>query len=163
MGVGTVALTGGAWLARQRLQPAEPAPGFWALAFDAPSGAPVALASFQGRPLILNFWATWCPPCVREMPMLARADARLRRSGIALVGIAVDGAAPVREFLARHPAPYPIGLAGFAGTSLAAQLGNQGGGLPFTVAIGRNGRVALRKLGELHADELAAWGDQLAA
>lgn len=159
--VGTAALAAGAWLAWRRLQPAEPTPGFWSLAFDAPDGSRIALADWQGRPLILNFWATWCPPCVREMPLLARAHAGLRSRGITLAGIAVDGAAPVREFLARQPVPYPIALAGFDGTALAARLGNRRGGLPFTVAIGRDGQVALRKLGELHEDDLPAWSSRL--
>lgn len=161
LAIGAAALGAGAWLAQRQRQTAEPAPGFWSLAFDAPDGGRLALDGFRGRPLILNFWATWCPPCVREMPLLASSHAQLQRGGIALVGLAVDGMSPVREFLARQPAPYPIGLAGFAGTALSKQLGNTGGGLPFTLALGRDGQVVQRKIGELHAGDLAAWIDQL--
>lgn len=163
LAVGSAALAGGAWLAWRHARPAEPAPGFWSLAFDTPAGTRLDLADWRGVPLILNFWATWCPPCVREMPMLAAAHAGLAARGIALVGIAVDGAMPVREFLVRQPAPYPIALAGFDGMALASRLGNERGGLPFTVAIGRDGRVAQRRLGEIHAPELQAWVESLAA
>ncbi|MFZ5521002.1 MAG: TlpA family protein disulfide reductase [Pseudomonadota bacterium] len=143
------------------MQGTEPAPGFWSLAFDTPDGTRLALADWRGQALILNFWATWCPPCVREMPMLAAAHAGLREHGIDLLGLAVDGAAPVREFLARQPVPYRIGLAGFDGMTLASRLGNERGGLPFTVAIHRSGHIALRKLGELGKRELLDWAGRL--
>ena len=113
-----------------------------------PDGGELALGSLRGRPLVLNFWATWCPPCVEEMPMLDRFQREQQRGGWQVVGLAVDSAAPVREFLARHPVGFPIGLAGMQGVELSRALGNTRGALPFSVvfdARGEAGRAQARR------------------
>jgi thiol-disulfide isomerase/thioredoxin len=130
---------------------------FWSLAFDRPDGTRLALADFRGTPLLLNFWATWCPPCVREMPALDRFARAHAARGWRVLGLAVDKSEPVREFLARTPVSYPIALAGFAGIELTRQLGNDGGGLPFTVVFDRRGGVRERHAGEVRPDQLEAW------
>ena len=103
----------------------------WSLSFDAPSGETLHLASFRGRPLVVNFWASWCAPCVKEMPQINRFYREFRSLGWQVVGLAVDGPTPVREFLDKVPVSFPIGLAGFEGTELSKSLGNLAGGLPF--------------------------------
>jgi len=129
----------------------------WGLELPTPNGEVLRLASLKGRPLLLNFWATWCAPCVKEMPELDRFHASQRDQGWSVVGIAVDQADPVRQFLTRTPVSFPIGIAGVAALATARALGNEAGGLPFSVLIDAQGRIAQRKLGATTADELSAW------
>jgi len=131
--------------------------GLWQRRFERPDGGELAMAAWRGQPLVLNFWATWCPPCVKEMPEIDRFHRTFVARGWRVLGLAVDRPAPVREFLARTPVGYAIAMAGFDGTDLSRQLGNESGALPFTAVFDRRGRVAHRKLGETSFDELAAW------
>ncbi len=133
----------------------------WAQRFDQPAGGELAMAPLRGRPTVLNFWATWCAPCVKEMPMLDAFYQRHRAAGWQVVGLAVDGPTPVREFLAKLPMTFPIGLAGLNGVDLARSLGNERGGLPFSVIFDRRGDAVFRKLGVLTEDELAGWVQKL--
>jgi thiol-disulfide isomerase/thioredoxin len=142
---------------RRRAQRDPAAEAFWALTLDTPAQTPLAMATLQGRPLVLNFWATWCPPCVREMPALDRFYRDHRARGWQVLGLAADNAAAVREFLARTPVAFPIALAGFEGIDLSRRLGNPSGGLPFTVVFGRDGRLHHRHIGETHYEQLAGW------
>jgi thiol-disulfide isomerase/thioredoxin len=155
-GVAAAGLAGGAaaFLWRQR-DPVTDA--FWSLTLDTPTQTPLAMTSLQGRPLVLNFWATWCPPCVREMPELDRFYRGHRAQGWQVLGLAADNAVAVREFLARAPVAFPVVLAGFDGVDLSRRLGNMSGGLPFTVVFGRDGRVAHRHIGETRHEQLADW------
>jgi thiol-disulfide isomerase/thioredoxin len=115
------------------------------------------MAELRGRPLVLNFWATWCPPCIKEMPQLDRFQAAFAGRGWRVVGLAVDGPTPVREFLARQPVGFAVGLAGLDGTDLSRQLGNERGALPFTALFNADGHIIQRKLGETSFDELSRW------
>jgi thiol-disulfide isomerase/thioredoxin len=142
---------------RRRAQRDPAAEAFWALTLDTPAQTPLAMATLQGRPLVLNFWATWCPPCVREMPALDRFYRDHRARGWQVLGLAADNAAAVREFLARTPVAFPIALAGFEGIDLSRRLGNLSGGLPFTVVFGRDGQLQHRHIGETHYEQLAGW------
>ena len=156
-GAATTAGAAGLALWRWQSRPSSEAAALWSMHFEQPDGGMLAMARFQGRPLILNFWATWCPPCVREMPALDRFHRKHAAMGWQVVGIAADNVAPVREFLARTPVGFPVGLAGFAGIELARQLGNAGGGLPFSVVFDGRGRVVQRHAGEIHEEELTTW------
>lgn len=115
------------------------------------------MRSFLGRPLLLNFWATWCPPCVEELPLLNAFHARQQARGWQVVGLAVDQPAAVRQFLGRLPLAFPVGIAGFAGTDISRGLGNLGGGLPFSVVFDRQGAVVHQKVGKLSEADLAQW------
>ncbi|MBC7717365.1 MAG: TlpA family protein disulfide reductase, partial [Pseudorhodobacter sp.] len=81
------------------------------------------MADLRGKPLLLNFWATWCPPCVKEMPLLDAFYQTHRARGWQVVGLAVDSPTPVRAFLERVPVSFPIGLAGMEGSELSRALG----------------------------------------
>ena len=128
----------------------------WSLTLEQPDGRPLVLSRWRDRPLLVNFWASWCGPCVREMPLLS-GWAQAQQGRVAVLGLAVDAPTPVREFLARRPVGFPIGLAGLQGTELMRVLGNTRGGLPFSLLLNAQGRIVRRKLGELHENDLLAW------
>ena len=164
--VGLAALGAGAWWALRRQQGKVEAEAnspelasLWTQRFDTPAGGSLALAEFRGKPLVLNFWATWCAPCVREMPQFDRFHREYGPRGWQVVGLAIDGPTPVREFLARTPVGYPVGLAGFGGTELSAALGDKTGVLPFTVMIDARGQLREAHAGETSFDQLKRWAE----
>lgn len=160
-GVAGLAALGGAGYAWWKYQPHAMAPGaeqaLWTLEFDRPEGGVLAMQSLAGKPLLLNFWATWCPPCVEELPMLNAFFGEHQARGWQVVGLAIDQPSAVRKFLTRIPLAFPVGMAGLGGTDLSRSLGNLTGGLPFTVVLGGNGRVLHRKMGQITADDLQQW------
>lgn len=158
-GVGAAAAIAGGSVALWKMgQPsARPDPALWTMSFETPAGAALSMQGLKGKPLLLNFWATWCPPCVEEMPLL---DAFWRQNAPRrwqVVGLAIDQPSAVRTFLQRTPVGYPIGLAGMGGTELGKTLGNLTGGLPFTLVINSAGDVVQRRMGRVTAADLAAW------
>lgn len=129
----------------------------WAAEFDTPSGEVLKLADFRGKPLVLNFWATWCPPCVEEMPLL---DAFFRQNvsnGWQVIGLAIDQPSQVKRFVSQFPVDYPIAFGGMNGSEVGRLLGNVQGGLPFTAVFDATGNLKLQKLGKLSADEIKSW------
>ncbi len=131
--------------------------GLWSLSLATPEGGALSLAALRGRPLLLNFWATWCPPCVEELPLLDRFYLANSANGWQVLGIAVDQREAVQRFLSRSPVSFPVALAGFAGMELSKSLGNLTGGLPFTVVVRQDGEVAHRKMGKVVDSDLSAW------
>lgn len=129
----------------------------WPMNFDTPAGTTLAMQSLRGNPLVLNFWATWCPPCVEELPLLDGFYRENASKKWQVLGLAIDQPSAVRKFLERTPVSFPIALAGLGGTELGHALGNLGGGLPFTVVVGASGDVLQRKMGRVTAADLAAW------
>jgi thiol-disulfide isomerase/thioredoxin len=129
----------------------------WTSRFDQPDGTPLALETLRGRPLVINFWATWCPPCVEEMPLLDGFYQQNSPKGWQVVGIAIDQPSAVRRFLAAQPVHYPIALGGLNGNHLGRQLGNESGSLPYTLVLGASGHVMQQKLGRLDPQDLQKW------
>jgi thiol-disulfide isomerase/thioredoxin len=135
----------------------SPGPGgLWTLRWPSATGGEVQMARLRGKPLVLNFWATWCEPCLREMPALDRFARDFSASGWQVVGIAVDQLDKVKGFLTRTPVSFTIAVADSSALALARSLGNEAGALPFSVVVSAAGALTYRKLGESSYDDLAA-------
>jgi thiol-disulfide isomerase/thioredoxin len=132
----------------------SPAPD---IQFEDPDGEPTSLEAFRGRPVLVNLWATWCAPCVVEMPMLARFQREHRKAGWQVLGLALDNEPAVQKFVTERGIDFPIVLGGADGLQLARTLGNTQGGLPFTVAFDAGGRISATRLGVLDEKTLATW------
>ena len=130
---------------------------FWKSSFDTPAGAPLPMSSFRGKPLLVNFWATWCPPCIEELPLLDSFYQANKSNGWQLLGLAVDQPSAVRKWLQAKPLSFPVGMAGFGGTEVSKSFGNLSGGLPFSVVLGASGQLLHRKSGKVTPEELALW------
>jgi len=120
-------------------------------------GAPVAPVSFAGKGVVLNFWATWCTPCVEEMPLLNAFFLENKAKSWQMIGLAIDQPSAVKRFLGQHPVEYAIGMAGLEGTELMKNLSNPTGGLPFTLVLNAQGQVQMRKLGKLTESDIRSW------
>ncbi|OIQ77198.1 thiol-disulfide oxidoreductase ResA [mine drainage metagenome] len=115
-------------------------------------GGDFALGTLRGRLLVVNFWASWCPPCIAEMPGLSQFARQ--HPEVQLVGVAVDDAKPVHDFLQRSPVSYPVLVAGDRGIDLIDALGDVQHDLPYTVVIGADGRVVAQHLGRIDPEAL---------
>jgi len=135
--------------ARASILPANPVFG---RTFTDLQGRDQALSAYVGRPVLMNFWASWCAPCVREMPLLETLHQRY--PDLALLGLAIDPQANVERFLQKVQVSYTLLLTGTQGIPLMRELGNKGGGLPFTLLFDRSGRVADSIMGELDPDDI---------
>ena len=133
-----------------------------AAGFDDLQGRRRRLAEWRGKVLVCNFWATWCAPCREEIPLLIAARQKYGPAGVEIVGIAIDNASKVREFAATFRIAYPILVAEADGLDLMRELGNTGGGLPYTVIADREGSLVHRKLGALKEAELEGFLGPLA-
>lgn len=123
------------------------------------AGVEKTMSQWRGRPLVINFWATWCPPCVKEMPDLNRL-AQAHPSA-QFLGIAIDTAENVAEFVKKVPVSYPIFVAGHTGIGLVRELGNSAGGLPFTVLVQAKGELGPVILGPVDPKDLDTQISQL--
>jgi thiol-disulfide isomerase/thioredoxin len=126
-----------------------------------PQGREAASSVWAGKVLVLNFWATWCPSCQREMALLAGAQETLRGRGVQVVGIAIDRASDVAAWLARSPVGYPILIGNPDAVELSRSLGNRTLGLPFTAIFDRDGARVYGRTGELARADLYAQLERL--
>jgi thiol-disulfide isomerase/thioredoxin len=115
-------------------------------------GKPTKLASFGGRPLMVNFWATWCAPCRREIPLLNKIRMQRKAQNAEIVGIAVDFKEDVLKFVQKVPLSYPL-LIGEEDGLAAAEAFGMGMAFPFSVFVDSQNRILTVKVGELHEDE----------
>lgn len=162
--IGLLALAIGMTLAyRHFVPPATPplnAAALFAHTFSDADGQPRPMAQWQGSYLVVNFWATWCAPCVEEMPDLQNVQTEYANRGVAVVGLAIDSAPAVKRFRDELRLQLPLLVAGAGGSELIRQLGNPAGALPYTVLIDQRGHIVQSRLGRLHAAELRLWLNQ---
>lgn len=127
-------------------------------------GRPTPLTSLTaGRPALINIWATWCGPCIKEMPMLDAFDRAQEPNGVQVVGIALDDAGAVRDFMARHRIAYPSLVDVPDRADAGVKLGNPRGVLPYSVLVDRDGRILEQWVGPLEQPDLDAWAARVAA
>lgn len=119
------------------------------------SGQMHSIAEWDGEVILLNFWATWCRPCVEEMPMLDAMQEQYGEDGLQVIGIALDSPGKVRTFVTNYAIDYPILIAGMDGYALAERFGG-GVGLPYSVLIARDSEVVKTMLGILDKQSLQA-------
>ena len=157
-GVGTAA-----WLRTHR-ESASPAAGAQPNAgtFPAPlqtlDGKTLTNADIAGRAVVLNFWAPWCPPCIKEMPELDRFARSPAARATLVVGVAVDDRAMVEKFIRANPVAFPIVPMGFGGFSWVQQVSDQpNAALPFTAVYDRGGKLVQKKFGPTSEAELTRW------
>ncbi|MFK2892369.1 TlpA family protein disulfide reductase [Dyella flagellata] len=115
------------------------------------------LSGYQGKRLLLNFWATWCGPCREEMPRLNAAQRKFADQGVIILGIAMDEPGAVRAYLAEHPASYPNLLGQLDSPSTTLRFGDLDGILPFNVLLDENGKILAMKRGRLKPGQLERW------
>ena len=132
---------------------AEPS-ALFDLAFDDLDGVEQSLATYQGKPMVVNFWATWCPPCVKEMPDLEALSQS--HTDVQFVGLAIDTQRNVKKFLEQIPVSYDLYVPGHSGVKHMRELGNPKAGLPFTLIIDADGSVKEPILGPVDKAELDA-------
>ena len=170
--IGIVFAAAGLWLGTRHNPPAEPlttqvpptpngqAHGpvnqLFKQTMNDADGKPQALSQWRGKTLILNFWATWCTPCVEEMPELETLSREHAPHGVQVLGIGIDSPSNIATFRQKVKVTYPLFSAGISGTDLARDFGNTAGGLPFTVLVGADGQVKKTYLGRLKFEQLKA-------
>ncbi len=134
---------------------APPADNIYRTVLKDPEGRPLPLAQWKGRRLVLNFWATWCAPCVAEMPDLDRAQAEI--GDAVIVGIGTEEPARVREFRDRLGLHLPLAAGGYDALVLARTLGDSQGVLPYTVLLSPDGHVLQTQAGPLRPGQIRDW------
>lgn len=142
------------WISQTGLASDPSIKAFFANSWQTPDGKPANSENWRNKVLVVNFWASWCPPCVEEMPALSKIAQEYADKNVLIVGIGIDSPSNIREFLEKTPVSYPIVIGGLEGSNLSKQMGNTQGALPYTVIINPQGKSIYTKLGKISEEEL---------
>lgn len=157
---GAAALGAGVYVGQRYWRATPPLPAasatLFALTLPDSHGQTQALAQWRSKPLVVNFWAPWCAPCVEEMPELQQLRTEFLPRGVEVIGLGIDKADAITQFQQRIKTTYPLLVAGTAGLELAQQFGNEVGGLPFTLVLDANGAVRYQHTGRISVTKLRA-------
>lgn len=126
---------------------------FMAASFNDLAGKPQAIKQWQGKPLVVNYWATWCGPCRQEMPELVELQKKYQGK-VQFIGIAIDEVAPVSAFAKQYKVNFPTLIGGNSAMEMMRAQGNVQGGLPFTVIFDAKGNLIAKELGRLSKEKL---------
>jgi thiol-disulfide isomerase/thioredoxin len=165
--VGLIALAGGLYLGQRSPDSSDSiatvgdATALLGVALPDLTGKDQALGQWKGKLLIVNFWATWCAPCLEEMPRFVDAQREYGAKGLQFVGIAIDQPDKVQQFATEIGLNYPALIGGYGAIELSKTLGNRLGALPFTVIVDRSGRIVHTQLGPLKGPQLNSFIGQL--
>jgi thiol-disulfide isomerase/thioredoxin len=118
------------------------------------SGRIQKLVQWQGKILVVNFWGTWCPPCLTEIPELIAIQQQYRDKNVQIIGIAIDSKQAVLKYQEKQAVNYPILIAGDSGMAIAKAWGNATNAVPFSVIFNPQGEIIHRQLGEISREEL---------
>ena len=158
IGISLLALLAGVvtsqWIYKTGLASDPAIKAFFANSWQTPDGKSVDADKWRGKVLVVNFWASWCPPCVEEMPTLDKLQQEFKAQNVLFVGIGIDSPSNIREFLAKTPVSYPIVIGGMEGSNLSKQMGNSQGALPYTIIINSQGKATSSKLGKISEEDL---------
>lgn len=113
--------------------------------------------AYPGRPLLINVWASWCGPCIEEMPELERYARSQPKDGLQVIGLALDSPENIRDFLGRVPVSYPILVDTPGPADASVWLGNRKGVLPYSVLVGADGEILKQKVGPFAPGEITRW------
>jgi thiol-disulfide isomerase/thioredoxin len=156
--LGAAALASGVYVGKKKWRPGSAASSataaLFAMTLPDAQGRPQRLDQWRNQVLVVNFWATWCPPCVEEMPDFEQLRQSYSHQGVEFIGLALDNARAVSEFAAKLQITYPLLIAGASGTELTQWLGNHAKGLPFTVVLDAAGQVRYQHAGRLKPERL---------
>ncbi len=163
--VALFAVSAGSFVSMQRESPASTGPNtgpsaaaeiFYTQRLPDALGNERAMSEHRGKVVVINFWATWCVPCVEEIPTFSRVHAE-HAGMVAFVGLGIDSPSNIASFNARFKPSYPLVAAGAEGTELARAFGDHAGALPYTVVLGTDGRVIASRLGRVDEATLQKW------
>jgi thiol-disulfide isomerase/thioredoxin len=160
---GVLALGAGAVWSWRRSAPVakadEAASWLFDLKLPDADGVQRPLKAWQGKLLVVNFWATWCTPCIEEMPQLQQFADEFAAHNVAVIGVGVDEPDKIREFRRQHGLRIPLLAAGFDGMEMARRLGNPQPVLPYTALISPSGLIVEEHSGRIEPPELRRWVD----
>jgi thiol-disulfide isomerase/thioredoxin len=142
--------------AQAAASPTLSADNLYTKSFPDAGGKAYPLSALKGHVVVINFWATWCVPCVKEIPELSKISASYGKK-VQFIGIGIDHADKIAEFEKTTPASYPLLVADTGGTDLVREFGDNAGGLPFTIVIDAKGVVRETKMGPVDEEELRGW------
>lgn len=147
--IAIIATTLGVFVRKIGLTNSKPTAKMPDMVFSTLAGKEAKVSDWRGQVLVLNFWATWCPPCREEMPAFSAVNTKLSGKSVQFVGIGIDTPDNILLFQKTTPVSYPLFIAGYDTLKLTAELGNKSLSLPFTLILDREGKIVLTHQGKL--------------